>query len=186
MTCIVGIEHGDGIVTLGADSATTGGWTQVQRATPKVFIAHGIGYASAGSVRVHNIIEHDFIPPPYVDGLSVEAYLVCHVVESLRQRLMTLGALRKQEEVHGIADNSAYLIACRGELYEMCSDFQIRRDASGHAAGGSGEQLALGSLHTTGAPRHYSPATRALLALEAAAAHNSAVCGPFTILEVPA
>lgn len=185
MTCIVGIEHGDGAVTLGADGCSTGGGTQRLRATPKVFVAHGIGYACAGSIRVHNIIEHDFTPPKHPKGMANESYLVCHFIEALRTRLTDLGALRKDNEVHAIPGTSL-LIAYRGELYLVASDFQIHRTSTGHDAAGSGEDQALGSLATTDAIGGYSPRRRAEYALGAAAAHNWAVRPPFTILEVRA
>jgi hypothetical protein len=49
-------------------------------------------------------------------------------------------------------------------------------------AEGSGQQLALGSLYSTGLIK--TPRKRVRMALEAASKFNMAVRGPFTIIEV--
>lgn len=180
MTCVAGVTMPGGRVVLGADSASASGGTVMRSLTPKVFTAHGIGYAAAGSWRMINVLRHDFTPPPHPDECEDEAYLVIHWLAAFRARLGELGALRKKEEIEGTDDGIA-LISYRGGLYQMSQDFQVTRDLHDYSAAGSGRDYALGSLVTT-AGLGLSAERRVRLALAAAAEHNWAVREPFEII----
>ncbi len=184
MTCVVGIEAGAGRVVLGADSASVSGATVLRSATAKAFTAHGIGYACAGSWRLINILRHSFVPPEHPEDCAPDEYLVVHWTAALRAHLTDVGALKKNSEVHGTNGGQA-LIAYRGGLYMLDSDFQIARDLPGYMAAGAGRDYALGSMATT-ATLGLSAARRVALALEAAAEHNYAVRGPMVVVEVGA
>jgi hypothetical protein len=64
----------------------------------------------------------------------------------------------------------------------MDTDYHIGEADVPYMAEGSGQQLALGSLYSTGLIK--TPRKRVRMALEAAAKFNMAVRGPFTIIEV--
>lgn len=184
MTCVVGIEAGAGRVVLGADSAGYSNGTIRRMATPKAFVAHGIGYAVTGSFRLINILSHSFVPPECPEDCSTDEYLVTHYTAALRDHLEEVGALKKSDDAHR-TDNGSALIAYRGGLYLLDQNFQIIRTLPGYNAAGSGIDYALGSLATT-ATLGLSAARRVSLALEAAAEHNFAVRGPMVVVEVKA
>ena len=64
----------------------------------------------------------------------------------------------------------------------MDSDFHIGEADVQYMAEGSGQQVALGSLHSTSAIK--TPRKRVRMALEAASKFIMSVRGPFTIIEV--
>jgi len=183
MTCIVGIEQPGGRVTLGADSAGSRNGTVIRIATPKVFETHGIGFAMTGSYRFINILQNGFRPPKRAKGMGHNAYMVS-LANALRACLAESGAIRKDDDAER-TDHAAALIAYRGRLYEMGSDFSLIHTAEGYMAHGSGQEVALGSLHTT-AQLGLSARRRAELALAAAAEYVWSVKGPFNVIEVEA
>jgi hypothetical protein len=69
-----------------------------------------------------------------------------------------------------------------GRIFVMDTDYHIGEADVPYMAEGSGQQLALGSLYSTGLIK--TPRKRVRMALEAAAKFNMAVRGPFTIIEV--
>lgn len=176
MTAIVGIEQ-DGDVWIGGDSAGVAGWTATQRPGQKVFRVGEVLYGIAGSFRGGAVLRYGFTPPRAYEGDEPLAYLNTRFVDALRKALADAG-IKKVDSGVDETDDLTFLMGYRGRLYQVYSDFQVGHHEGGYAAMGSGQAVALGALHATVG---LDPGCRALLALEAAEAHNIAVRRPFAI-----
>ena len=73
-------------------------------------------------------------------------------------------------------------VAGTGRIFTMEADFHIGECDIEYMAEGSGQQVALGSLHATSNIK--TPRKRVRMALEASAKFIMTVRGPFTIIEV--
>lgn len=175
MTCIVGVEH-DGGVTIGADSQGSSDTTKVARADSKLFRVgpYLIGFTT--SFRMGQLLRYSF-NPSNPDPRDVDRHMCTTFVNELRECLKDGGYAEKSNEVER---GGTFLVGVSGRLYCVESDYQVGRGLEQYAACGSGEPFAYGSLHTTGR-YDISPRRRCLLALEAAAAHNPYVGGPFAV-----
>ena len=185
MTCIVGIEHETGVY-IGGDSAGIAGWELTVRADPKVFRVGEFVYGIAGSFRMGNLLRYAFLPPPPPKKRKhLDAYMVTAFVDTLRAVVEAGGTREKKNEVESL-HNSSFLVAVRGRLFEIDSDFQVGRPASGYAAIGCGSSVALGALHAlvVGVGLTH-PTDCVAAALRAAEAHNIGVRGPFIIEHLP-
>lgn len=179
MTCIVGLEQ-KGNVYLGGDrAATDGGLNRVLIKNPKVFLKGEIGFGVCGLPKVMDALEHAIELPEHTSG-DGKAYLVGQVIPAIRDGLKKLECTEEhngQQYFHG-----AMLIAYRGHLYNMESNFQLVEAAHGFDATGSGGEAALGSLRST--KKMSDPRKRLLEALAVSAEHNAGVAPPFDIIVV--
>lgn len=173
MTCIVGVQH-NGRVWLGGDSAGVAGWSLDVRADVKVFRNGPYLMGFTTSFRMGQLLRYAFDPPkpPRED---LDRFMVTTFVDAVRECLGEGGFRVKKNEAE---EGGQFLVGVRGTLYAVHQDFQMARTLSGYDAVGCGQDLALGSLHTTQGirPRH-----RVLAALEAAAHHSAGVAAPFTV-----
>lgn len=179
MTCIVGIETDSG-VTIGGDSLGASHYTQFHRADPKVFIngSYLIGYTT--SFRMGQLLRYADLPKPLERiGEQLDRFIATDFVDAVRQALKTGGFAQKESDRE---KGGQFLVGVNGRLYDVDSDYQIGWNTDRYSAAGCGRDMALGALH---AARRASPLQRVRRALEAAAYHNTDVCGPFTILEAP-
>lgn len=175
MTCIVGIAE-DGVVYLGGDSAisTEDGAIFVAR-KPKVFRRGPLVIGVTGGIRVDQLIQCKFNPPPVT--FPVERYMVVDFIDALKAVLKEDG--RKDED---LMDDSVLLVGVCGHLFLVTSNFQASEMACGYDAHGSAGEIARGSLHATemlGLP----PRQRLEMALNAAQEHNAFVRAPFTFVQ---
>jgi ATP-dependent protease HslVU (ClpYQ) peptidase subunit len=175
VTCIVGIEH-DGGVTIGADAAGSTSDITVARADVKLFDVGPYMFGFTSSFRMGQLLQHSFNPTvPDLDYL--DRFMVTTFVDELRSCFDDGGF---SKHTNGVERGGTFLVAVAGRLFCIEGDYQVGRHLDGYAACGSGELLAMGSLHTT-AQFDFAPRVRAQLALEAAARHNPFVGGPFLI-----
>ena len=105
-------------------------------------------------------------------------YMVIYFVEAVRGFLGKGGYAKKVDEQES---GGTFLIGVKDRLFSIQSDFQVEESASGYLACGSGEDFALGSLHTTKTLALDSK-KRIEYALSAAECHNCFVREPFYIL----
>lgn len=183
MTCIVGIEH-EGQVTLGGDRQFTSEWRVTLSATPKVFERGDVVFGVAGNCRGYQIVEHLLEVPKILADDDPDRWLVKEFVGALRQCFRDEAFAKNDLGRESV--NLDLLIGVRGRLYKMDENFGYVRPARGYQAIGGGVDLALGSLHTTGALGGRSPRERLTLALKAAADINMGVSPPFDFVETPA
>jgi hypothetical protein len=177
MTCIVGIESG-GLVYLGADSAASNTYAELQVADPKVFKNQEfvIGYTT--SFRFGQLLQYAFKPPKRDESKTDIEYLVTDFINSLRTCLKDAGYASKDHEVEKGGD---CLIGYRGRLYTVESDYQVRRDMNGIGAVGIGALAALGALSVL--KKTKSPPIKILeQALVASESVTAMVRGPFKFI----
>lgn len=183
MTCIVGIEY-DGGVLIGGDSAGTAGCSQTIRADEKVFTNGPYVMGFTSSFRMGQLLRYSLnAPVPGTDDHEdLDRFIATVFIEAVRDTLKSGGfaVIDKGQEEGG-----TFLMGLAGRLYMIDNDYQFGRSVDGYAAVGCGDDIALGSLHTT-AQYDIDPLERVQLALEAATALNGGVAGPFTIIDHPA
>lgn len=175
MTAIAALVD-DGKVWMGGDAAGTSGWSLQTRDDPKVFINGEfiIGYTS--SFRMGQLLQYCFTPPTPIEGCDGMRYMVTQFIPAVKQCLAD-GGWKKNEG--GRDDGGTFLVGWRGGLYMVDDDFQVARMLHKFAAVGCGQDLALGSLLSTGGKE---PEYRVIMALEAAGAFSAGVRGPYTVL----
>jgi ATP-dependent protease HslVU (ClpYQ) peptidase subunit len=181
MTCIVGLVHAGG-VTLGADSQTTSGWVHTTMADSlhKVFRVADMLIGSTGTARMSQLVQYALSKPEHPADMECVTYLVTHFADAVRDCLKTGGyAIKdKEQEMH----DGSLLIGYRGRLFSLDTHFAINEVADGYYAIGSGQEVALGSMHTSDRMGDLlSPEKRVTWALEAAATFSNGVGGPFVI-----
>lgn len=179
MTCIVGIAHA-GNVWIGADSAGVTGYLAVPRSDPKVFRRGPFLFGFTSSFRMGQLLEHKLQVKACDEGRETFDYMVTDFVDAVRTCLKDGGfASRKDETETG----GTFLVGYRGRLFQVGCDYQVGETTYGFDACGCGQELALGSLHTTA--QELVPAQkRVLRALEASAEFCTGVRAPFTILDL--
>lgn len=174
MSCIVGITDGE-TVTFGADSAGGFGDEIYTLAIHKAFARGPYLFGVCGSMRVGQILRFkvDLPDPPAAD---LEPFLVRELAPAIRRALVEEGVAGSGPAILG--DKTTILVGCRGQLWTICADLTLVREAP-YAAIGSGRLRAYGALHALHAAG-VEPVRRQLeLALEAAAAYTSNVRPPW-------
>ncbi len=179
MTAIVGVRcKKTGKVWIGADAAGVNGDYSIQlRGDPKVF-RNGpfvIGYTS--SFRMGQLLQHVLIAPKHPANMPDMEYLVCRFIPEVRKVLKD-GGFQKTENSQD--EGGQFLLAYRGSLYEICSDYQVASPLEGIAAVGAGASVALGAMY---ALARKMPAQRIEAALRIAAKLNCTVHPPFVVME---
>ncbi len=176
MTCIVGIAE-DGQVIIGGDSAGVGGYDLQIRADGKVFRTRNYVMGFTSSFRMGQLLRYGDLPeaPSTAENWDLDRFMSTTFIDAVRKVLAAGGWLRTE---NGVERGGTFLVGVRGALYNVEGDFQVGRTMNGYGAVGCGQDLALGSLHTTAAG-NLSPHQRVELALLAAEHHSAGVCGPF-------
>jgi ATP-dependent protease HslVU (ClpYQ) peptidase subunit len=174
MTCIAAlVDAGD--VYIGGDSASVAGHTIAVRSDGKVFRSgeYLIGFGT--SFRMGQLLQHRLRLPEPPSGGELHTFMVRDFADAVRACLKEGGFAGEED---GSERGGHFLVGVRGRLFHVGGDYQVAEYASGFAAIGSGEDFALGSLHSTaGQP----PLQRVLTALEAAERFAWAVRRPFLI-----
>ncbi len=177
MTAIAGIVE-EGSVWIGGDSAGVGGMSLQTRSDPKVF-KNGefvIGYTT--SFRMGQILEHHLTAPPPYEGEHGIGYMIKRFIPTVKDVLSKHGFQTVKDGQHS---GGTFLVGYRGELYQIQDDYQVARIRQTYHACGCGQDLALGSLHSTEA-FDLKPRDRITMALSAAAEFSAGVRGPFHVL----
>lgn len=175
MTCIVGFQS-KGVVYIGGDSCITWNDCVDTLADPKVFWNGDLLIGVSGQARAIQLLRYVFKPPAHEEGDDM-TYLVAQVAEAMRSVIKDAGMMRLEESVEDHGNN--IMVAYRGRLYEISSNFHVHIPASGWATIGCGSDIARGAMDVIAdtSDMHGS----VLRSLEAAARHNAYVRGPFVI-----
>lgn len=196
MTCIVAIVSDNGSIVMGSDTAASNeDIVHIYKKT-KIFTKTSNAAGSAaltvapqetfligfsGSFRNAQIVEYDFEVPSRPYGITTMEYMVSYFVRDLRKALKKSEAL---EVVNGVCSFDCELIvAYRGHLFTIMSDFHVAEMEQNYSCIGSGSQAALGALYALKGDGCYTAYDSAHIALEAAEASTTSVCGPFHIVE---
>jgi len=182
LTCIVGLIS-EGRVYIGGDSAGVGnGYGLVVRNDRKVFTNGDFVMGFTTSFRMGQLLAHSFNPPKPRQGVDIFAYMVTDFIDSARQTMKN-GGFARVKDSHS-EQGGTFLVGYAGRLFNIEDDFQVGESIHGFDAVGCGEQLALGSLHSTGAMS--DPEERIREALRVAEACSAGVRSPFFIQSTPA
>lgn len=177
MTCIVGIAE-DGKVYIGGDSLGSNGHNKKEFTRPKVF-KNGdfiLGYTS--SYRMGQLLEASFEAPERLTSETDDfKYLINKVIPAIKSCFKTAGY---EESKSGVEQGGIFLIGYKGCLYKIQADYSML--GSSEAATGSGQDFAIGSLHTS-AEFEMTPKERITAAIEAASFNCATVGGPVNIVE---
>jgi len=175
MTCIVGVIEGEDVY-LGGDSALSTGNEVIAQKQPKVFLNGEFLIGCAGSARIHQLLCYAFVPPERPIAKDLQSYMATDFLDALRKCFKDGGLAHKEAEVESYY--GSILIAHRGRLFHLGSNYSLFEADCGYDAVGTGAEVAKGALYAT---RSLPPEKRVLLALESAAEHVEGVRPPFTI-----
>ena len=189
MTCIVALIH-ENKVLLGGDSAASDDKSGIifQRTDPKVFKVGQFGIGFVDSFRMGQILQYNWTPPiykPTAGFKNLDKFMRTKFIESVKETFQEQGYGRFGNNAPEDGDEGGVFIITvqgSGRIFTMDTDFHIGEVDVSFMAEGSGQQLALGSLYSTGLIK--TPRKRVRMALEAAAKFNMNVRPPFTIIEV--
>lgn len=174
MTCIVGFVEGD-TVWIGGDSAGVGGYSLTVRADQKVFRNGAMLFGFTSSFRMGQLLRYALTIPDHDPRVDVDKYMATTFIDAVRECLKAHGwASKKDENERG----GVFLVAYKGQLFRIDTDYQVGRPMDGFAAVGCGEDIALGALFASG---HLTGRDRADQALQAAERFSAGVRGPFCI-----
>jgi hypothetical protein len=184
MTCIVGLVKGKTVWLGGDRAATDGHLNRTLLKEPKIFVRGELGFGVCGSPKVMDALKHAIELPMQQDG-DDRAFLVGTLVPAIREGLVKFDAAGKDDSPFGggsgVVFDGAILVAYRGKLYNMQSNFQLIEGSDSYASVGCGSALALGSLAST--KKVSNPRKRVLAALEAST-NNAGCAPPFDVLAV--
>lgn len=182
MTCIVGMIS-NGRVFIGGDSAAMGGgYGLVVRNDRKVFKNGDFVMGFTTSFRMGQLLAHSFNPPKPRRDVDIFAYMVTDFVDSARQTMKN-GGFARVKDSHS-EEGGVFLVGYAGRLFMIDTDFQVGESVHGFDAVGCGQELALGSLHSTAFIT--DPEARIREALRVAEACCAGVRSPFFIQSTPA
>jgi len=178
MTAIAGLIDG-GKVWMGADSAGVAGLKLAVRRDPKIFRLGEFLFGYTSSFRMGQILRYYLQPAIPDEGQDGHRYMVLKFIPAVRKLLKEHGYLKKEHEREEIG---TFLVGWRGELYSVDGDLQVGQFGQPFTSCGCGQDLVLGSLHTTEQLSGLSPSERIQMALHAAETFSAGVRGPFMIL----
>ena len=182
MTCIVALKAADGSVLMGADSAGVGGYSVQARVDPKIYRVGSMLIGFTTSFRMGQLLGYSLSAPDHHADVTVERYMATAFVDAVRACLKAGGYAKKDSEVES---GGVFLVAYRGRIFEIESDYQVGERVEPYSAVGCGVDLALGSLFTSAGLIH-EPRARVMKALETAATYSAGVRAPFLIEELKA
>ena len=177
MTCIIGLIE-NGAIYFGADSAVSTHCTIKTFKEAKIFRKGNILMGVSGPPRVKQLLHYTLKIPAHPKKESIEKYICTRFVDAAR-KCFKAGGYAKRE--HGVETGGYFLVGYKGQLFTVYGDYQALCATYNYAAIGSGEEVALGSLHTMQATKQ-TPETRIRKALLAAEEFSRGVRGPFTFL----
>lgn len=181
MTCIVGLVDKKR-VWMGVDSLGVAGYSKTSREDMKLFKCAGVENAMISyttSFRMGQLLMYGefFEEIEILKGKIDHKYMVTKFVPKIQKAFEDGGF---GTAVSGEKTGGSFLVAFRGSLFCVASNYQIGVNSIGYAADGCGADLALGSLHATSSLK-MPPRERVLMALRAAVEFNAMVAPPFHI-----
>lgn len=178
MTCIVAYER-DGVVYMGGDSAGVSNYSISARGDQKVFKngEYLIGFTT--SFRMGQLLRYKFNPSPSTSW-DLEKHMVTTFIDEVRSCFTKNGYLHIDG---GVESGGTFLVATKGRIFVVESDFQVGWNRVPYNAVGCGKDLALGVMHGLHIQNQCLPDSIVRMALEGAAEFSAGVCGPFHILE---
>lgn len=180
MTCIVGLEHDNGMVSIGGDSAGVNSWLQIRiRVDEKVFINGPMIFGFTSSFRMGQLLRYSLSIPEQLPSQTDDYKFMCTAFIDAVRKCLKDGGYAKTKD--GEESGGTFLVGYKGKLYRVDDDFQVGRTVRNFEACGCGMDFALGAMVSTmGQPM--SAEDRITRALEAAAQFSAGVAPPFLVL----
>lgn len=179
MTCIVGLEHDNGMVSIGGDSAGVNGRLDIRiRTDEKVFINGPMIFGFTSSFRMGQLLRYSLTIPEQLGSEKDDyKYMCTQFIDAVRKCLKDGGyaSIKNNEEIGGF-----FLVGYRGKLYNVANDFQVGRSIGTFDATGCGESYALGAM--AGGDIGLPAKERIERALEIASKFSAGVAPPFFVL----
>ncbi|MFA6271107.1 MAG: hypothetical protein WC657_07940, partial [Candidatus Paceibacterota bacterium] len=152
----------------------------------KVFHNGIYAIGGCGSIRLLQLLEHA-LETGEPDWDNLEGYMATEFSNLVRHCLRTGGFLKRENHVETFSEPGCFMVGVGEHLFTMYDNFGVIERAEPYEAVGCGEDIALGSLHST-AGMDIDPQKRVEMALEASARYNAGVRAPFNFLvyDVPA
>lgn len=184
MTCIIGlVDTFKKCVWIGGDSLGSNFYTKAVERTPKIFqheVFRNVVMGGTTSFRHLDLLRYskDLFPEVdwYKNTLVDHKYMVTVFIPNVI-KIFKEGVISEDEENRG----GNFIVGVKDRLFEIQQDYSVLEPEDGFCAVGSGEDIALGSLITSG-DRPGSPSERITLALKAAEKVSCGVQRPFRIL----
>jgi hypothetical protein len=187
MTAIVAIVENN-TVYMGGDSAgvNVSALSVTVRKDPKVFKNGPFIMGFTSSFRMGQLLRYSFKPPTHPNNMSIDRYMNTIFIDAVRNCLKD-GGYAKVKENNESGGN--FLVGYRGKLFNIDGDFQVGIPSCNYDSVGCGQDLCLGSLHTTEKVSNMKllsllPKERIKMALKAAVEFSAGVRGPFNILSL--
>lgn len=182
MTCIAGIVK-NGIVYIGGDSAGIAGDSLRHRKDEKVFLLKNnidnMAFGFTTSFRMGQLLRYGFKAPDHPKSMNDMEYLCTLFIDAVRNRFKNGGWLERRNDMEC---GGTFLMGYRGKLYYIGSDFQVGETNNSFDSVGSGREVAIGALHILSSIDSFTVEDKIIKSLEAAEQYNSAVSGPFKIV----
>jgi ATP-dependent protease HslVU (ClpYQ) peptidase subunit len=153
MTAIVGMVYRDygmplphDYVYMAGDGIGVGSDGSVQpRRNKKVFTTGEFVIGYAGSYRVGQVIEHQFVPPSLDRSSgSLQSYMVSFFIPALMEAMANHSGVASDDASNPFGAN--LLVGVRGMLFGIESDYQVSEPDSKFWAIGAGADLCLGAM----------------------------------------
>lgn len=181
MTCIASWIEPDGTIYMGAESAgTNSAFHQTIRADQKLGSYRDMLMGFCGSYRMGQLLAHGLSVPPQVEAEDDYTYLVTAFIAGVRNTFRAGGWLLSDK---GVEQGGTFLVARRGRLFNVQSDFQVGEAVDNYAAVGSGGNFALGTFYSD-KNKEMPPVARIISALDSACHFNAACKGPYVIKSI--
>lgn len=169
MSCIIGLKNGKNIF-IGADGFATDGDDRRPIIANKIFRNGDFLIGFAGSVRGGRLLDkHLFKPPKEIWKLP----------DSIQKVFERKGCITQNDSC-GLLHPCNFLIAHKGKLYEILSDFQLNEVDGNFTAIGAGSSYAMGALLIL-EKLELKPEEKIMKALEASAFFSTSVGPPFVV-----
>lgn len=180
MTAIAGVKY-RGDVWLGGDSAAVAGNDLLLETSPKVFRVEDVGFGYTWSFRYGQTLEHGLAD--HLDWPAPKRGVRQWVIRTLVPAMVeTFKAAEWLKTENGRVEGGQALVAVRGRLFRINSDFSVIEPQDRFGACGGGGELVLGALSQL--PLDMHPRYRILRALGAAERFNVNVRRPFRVLQI--
>lgn len=183
MTCIVGLEHDNGMVSIGGDSAGVNGSLDIRiRTDEKVFINGPMIFGFTSSFRMGQLLRYSLTIPEQLGSEKDDYKFMCTTFIDAARKCLKDGGYATVK--NGVDEGGFFLVGYRGKLYRVESDFQVGRSVRPFDAVGCGEQYAMGAMLMIVDLTPIPPKERIERALNAAASLSAGVAPPFFVLSI--
>jgi ATP-dependent protease HslVU (ClpYQ) peptidase subunit len=164
---------------MGGDSAGVAGYSISARGDPKVFINGDYMIGFTTSFRMGQLLRYKLEPSPCPKRMDLERHMSTTFIDEVRKCFSDNGVMKTD---NGEESCGTFLVATKGRIFVVESDFQVGWNRVPYDAVGCGKDLALGVMHALHRQTHVLPQDIVMSALEGAEEFSAGVCGPFNIV----